>query len=51
MEISHGNPLYSYLKQTKMSFIFTKTDNRRVKQVLLRGLVPVGEGRMWGKSI
>jgi hypothetical protein len=29
MEISQGNSLYSYLKQTKMSFIFLLQNQRR----------------------
>jgi hypothetical protein len=53
MEMSQGNPLCSYLKQTKTSsyyFFFTKSENRRVEQALLAGLVPVGEGRRWGNG-
>jgi hypothetical protein len=36
MEISQENSLCSYLKQTKMSFLFsfTKLENRRAAQVL-----------------
>jgi hypothetical protein len=35
MDISQGNFLCSYLKQTKMSlFSFIKSENRRVEQVL-----------------
>jgi hypothetical protein len=35
MEMSQGNSLYSYLKQTKMSFVFfTKPENRRADGVL-----------------
>jgi hypothetical protein len=35
MDISKGNFLCSYLKQTKMSlFSFIKSENRRVEQVL-----------------
>jgi hypothetical protein len=38
MEMSQINSLYSYLKQTKMSFFFfTKLENRRVEQVLFGG--------------
>jgi hypothetical protein len=54
MEMSHGNSLYNYLKQTKMSFYFssTKLENRRVEQVLpVGGVVPVGGGRMWEKCV
>jgi hypothetical protein len=43
MERSQCNTLCSYLKQTKMSFFFK---NRKTKQVLLGGLVPVGGGRI-----
>jgi hypothetical protein len=41
MEMSQGNSLYSYLKQTKVSFYFcfTKLQNRRVEQVLSVGRV------------
>jgi hypothetical protein len=47
MEMSQGNSLYSYLKQTKMSFFFlTKSENKRVEQVLSGELIPcVGEVR------
>jgi hypothetical protein len=51
MEMSQGNSLCSYLKQTKMSFFFsfTKSENRRAEQVLLLGgFIPVGEGKWWG---
>jgi hypothetical protein len=46
MEMSQGNSLYSYLKQTKISvfyfYFFTKIKNRRKKQFLSGGgLVPV----------
>jgi hypothetical protein len=34
MEMSQGNSLRSYLKQTKMSFLKIKMENRKVKQVL-----------------
>jgi hypothetical protein len=51
MEMSQGNTLYSYLTQTKMSFFFfTETENRKAKQVLSEGLVPVGGGEDTGKS-
>jgi hypothetical protein len=43
--MSKGDSLCSYLKQTKMSFLFSKIENRRAKQVLSGGLVPVEEGR------
>jgi hypothetical protein len=47
-----GNSLCSYLKQAKISFFsFTKSENRRVEQVLLGGLVPEGERRRWGKGV
>jgi hypothetical protein len=49
MEMSQGNSLYSYCKQTKMSFFFTKTKNRKAEQVLPGVLY--GVGRMWGKSV
>jgi hypothetical protein len=65
--MSHGNSLYSYLKQIKISFccyfVFTKTENRRLEQVLSgdwhqweeegirKGMAPVGGGgykeRVW----
>jgi hypothetical protein len=46
MEMSHGNSLCSYLKQTKTSFFFsfTQSENRRVEQVL-PGEVSMGESR------
>jgi hypothetical protein len=52
MAISQGNSLYSYLKQTKMSFFsFTMSENKRAEQVLSVGLVTVGRERMWGKAV
>jgi hypothetical protein len=45
MEMSQGNSLYSYLKQTKMSY-FTKSENRRAEQILSGELVPVRGGRI-----
>jgi hypothetical protein len=62
MEISQGNPLYSYLclKQSKMSFwgVFclfslTKLENRRVEKVLPKGRSwyhsrnREGKGKQW----
>jgi hypothetical protein len=42
MEMSKGNSLYSYLKQTKMSFFFHKTGEQEGKTgPALGGLVPV----------
>jgi diaminopimelate decarboxylase len=42
MEMSQGNSLHSYLKQTKMLFFsFTKLENQRVEQVLPGGGGPV----------
>jgi hypothetical protein len=38
MKVPQGNSLYSYLKQTKMSFFFfTESENRKAKQIQLRG--------------
>jgi hypothetical protein len=52
MKISPGNSLYSYLKQTKMSFFsFTKLESRRAEQVLSGDLVPVEGERRWGESV
>jgi hypothetical protein len=52
MEMSQGNSLYSYLKQTKISFcFFTKSENRKAEHVLPWGLVPVEAGRMWGELV
>jgi hypothetical protein len=47
MEMSQGNFLCDYLKQTKMSFFFFYKIG---EQVLSGELVPVGGGRMWGKG-
>jgi hypothetical protein len=45
MEMSQGNSLYTYLKQTDMSFFsFTKSENRRAEWVLSGRLIPVGGG-------
>jgi hypothetical protein len=47
MEMSQGHSLDNYLKQTKGTFyFFAKSENRRAKQVLSEGLVPVGVERM-----
>jgi hypothetical protein len=46
MAISQGNSLCSYL-QIKLSFFFTKIENRRAEHVLFEGLVPVGGTRIW----
>jgi hypothetical protein len=47
MEMSQGNSLHNYLKQTKTSFFFflpfTKLKNRRAEQVLSGELIKVGE--------
>jgi hypothetical protein len=53
MEMSQGNLLCSYLKQAKMSFLFSFIifKNRRVDPVLPGGLVTVGAGRRWEKGI
>jgi hypothetical protein len=51
MERSQGNSLYSYLKQQKIFFSFTKLENRRAEQVLSRGLVSMRQGRMWGEGV
>jgi hypothetical protein len=49
MEMSQGNFLYSYLKQTKMSFFSsTKSESMRAEQLLSRELISVEERRMWG---
>jgi hypothetical protein len=44
MEMSQGNSLYRYLKQTKI--FFSKAENRKAKQVLSGDLVPAGGGRI-----
>jgi hypothetical protein len=47
MNMSQGNSLGSYLKQTKMSFFsFTKLENRRAELVL-----PVGGGKRLKKGV
>jgi hypothetical protein len=54
MKMSHGNPLFSYLQQTKLSFYFSSTvsENRRVRTGPVWGsLVLMGVGRMWRKVI
>jgi hypothetical protein len=46
MDLTLENSLLSYLEQTEMSFFFSfsfsKLENKRAKQVLSGGLVPVG---------
>jgi hypothetical protein len=44
VEMSQRNSLYSYLKQTKLQLIFTKSENRRAEQFLPGDLVTVGVG-------
>jgi hypothetical protein len=52
MEMSHGNFLYSYLKQKKNVFFFcTKLENKRAKQSPSEGLIPVGGEKRWGKCV
>jgi hypothetical protein len=51
MEMSQGNSLYSYLKQTKIFFSFIKLENRSMEQDCQGTLVPVGGRRMWGKGV
>jgi hypothetical protein len=42
MEMSKCNSVYSYLKQKCTFFFYTKTENRKAKQVLFGRLIPVG---------
>jgi hypothetical protein len=53
MEMSQGNSLCSYLKQTKMKFFFsfTKSENRRVEQVLPGGIGATGRGAGGGERV
>jgi hypothetical protein len=44
MELSQGNPLDSYLKPKNVFFSFTKSDNRRVEQVLPKNVSTSGRG-------
>jgi hypothetical protein len=37
MEMSYGNFLYSYVKQTKMSFFYIKLENKSAEQVVPGG--------------
>jgi hypothetical protein len=32
-------------------FSFTELENSRVEQILPGGVVPMGEGRRWGKGV
>jgi hypothetical protein len=51
MEKSQGNQCIAILNK-KTFFFFTKTENRRADQVLLRGRwVTVGWGGMWGEGV
>jgi hypothetical protein len=51
MEMSQGNPLYSYLKQTKMPFFFfSKNREQKGKTGPVWELVPVGRGEDIGKG-
>jgi hypothetical protein len=50
MEMSQGNDLCSYLKQTKTLFLsFSKSENRRRVEQSFLG--PVEGGRMWEKGV
>jgi hypothetical protein len=49
MEMSQGNSLCSYLKQTKMSFFKNREQEGKTGPVW--GLVPVGGRRTEGKGI
>jgi hypothetical protein len=53
MEMSQGNSLCSYLKQTKMSFIFsfTKSENKKAEQVLPCRSWYQWEGRRDGERV
>jgi hypothetical protein len=46
MEMSQGQCWYSFLKQTKMSFLKIKLENRREEQVLSGGVGTSGKGKM-----
>jgi hypothetical protein len=50
MELSQGNTLYSYLKQIKMSFSFTKLESRRTEQVLSESADTSGREEDVGKG-
>jgi hypothetical protein len=48
VEMSQGNSLYSYIKQTKMSFFFLLQNQRAGGQNRsVWGFIPVGGGRIW----
>jgi hypothetical protein len=56
MEVPKANSLYSYPKQEKMSsfsfFLFSYINQRTGGwNRSLKGLVPVGMGRRWGKGV
>jgi hypothetical protein len=38
------------INKQKYLFFKTKSENRKADQVLSGGLIPVGDGRMWGKD-
>jgi hypothetical protein len=48
--MSQGNSLYSYLKQTKISF-FSPTRTGRRNKSSLGELIPIGGGRRLGKGM
>jgi hypothetical protein len=49
---SKGNSLCSYLKPKCHFFLFyLESENRKVEQSCLGGLVPVGGGQRWGKGV
>jgi hypothetical protein len=51
MEVPQGNSLCNYLKQAKMSFFsFTKSENKRVEQVLPGRVSTCGKREEVGKE-
>jgi hypothetical protein len=46
MEMSQGNSLYIYLEIKNVMFSITKSENKRVQQVLPGGVLSIGGGRI-----
>jgi hypothetical protein len=51
IEMPQWNSLYSYLKQTKMSFSFFKNRGHENKTGPVWGVGTSGRGRTWGKGV
>jgi hypothetical protein len=49
--MSQGNSMCNYLKQAKISFVFTKSKKRMKEQVLSGEVDTSGNTRMWRNGV